>query len=112
MDAITKALEVTPPGQSRLEMEERVHTIYTALSTIEHSIYKFENAIEECCILEDEAHEVEEEETSQDQPDPEDEIADVEMVNQEERGDPESSGPQVDAEDHPPQASERGCYVP
>ena len=77
LDAVTKALEVTPPGQSRLEMEERVHTIHTALSTVEHSISKFENAIEECRILEDEAHQVEEEETSQDQPDPEGEIADV-----------------------------------
>ena len=93
MDAITKALEVTPPGQSHLEMEERVHTIHTALSTMEHSISKFENAIEECHILEDEAHQVEEEETSQDQPDPEGKIADVEMVDQEEHGDPESSGP-------------------
>ena len=91
-----------------------MHTICTALSTMEHSISKFENAIEECHILEDEAHLVEEEETSQDQPDPEGEIADVEMVNQEERGDPESSGPQVEAdtEDHPPQASEGDVMSP
>ena len=114
LDAITKALEVTSPGQSCLEMEERVHTVRTALSTMEHSISKFENAIEECHILEDEAHQVEEEETSQDQPDPEGEIADVEMVDQEERGDPESSVPQVEAdtEDHPPQASEGDVMSP
>ena len=114
LDAVTKALEVTPPGQSCLKMEERVHTIHTALSTVEHSISKFENAIEECHILEDKARQVEEEETSQDQPDPEGEIADVEMVDQEERGDPESSGPQVEAdtEDHPPQTSEGDVMSP
>ena len=114
LDAVAKALEVTPPGQSHLKMEERVHTIRTALLTVEHSISKFENAIEECHILEDEAHLVEEEETSLDQPDPEGEIADVEMVNQEEQGDPESSGPQVEAdtEDHPPQASEGNVMSP
>ena len=108
LDAIAKALEVTPPGQRCLEMEERMHTICTALSTVEHCISKFENAIEECRILEDEAHPVEEEDTSQDQPDPKGEIADVEMVDQEEHGDPESSGSQVEADtkDHPPQASE------
>ena len=91
-----------------------MHTIRTALSTVEHSISKFENAIEECRILEDEAHPVEEEETSQDQRDPEGEIADVEMVDQEEHGDPESSGPQVEAdtEDHPPQASEGDVMSP
>ena len=71
VDAVAKALEVTPPGQSHLKMEEWVHTIRTALLTVEHSISKFENAIDECRILEDEAHPVEEEETSQDQPDPE-----------------------------------------
>ena len=114
LDAVTKALEVTPPGQSCLEMEERVHTIHTALSTVENSIAKFENAIEECCILEDEARQVEEEEASQDQPGPEGEIADVEMVDKEELGDPESSGLQVgaDTEDHPLQASEGDVMSP
>ena len=91
-----------------------MHTIHTALSTMEHSISKFENTLEECHILEDEAHQVEEEETSQDQPDPEGEIADVKMVDQEEHGDPESSGPQVEADtkDHPPQASEGDVMSP
>ena len=95
-------------------MEERVHTIHTALSAVEHSISKFENTIEECCILEDEARQVEEEETSQDQPDPKGEIADVKMVDQEEHGDPELSGPQVEAdtEDHFPQVSEGDVMSP
>ena len=114
LDAINKALEVTPPDQSRLEMEERVHTIHTALSTMETSIAKFKNSIEEYHILEDEAHQVEEEEASPDQPGTKDEIANVEMVDQEELGDPESSSPQVEAdtEDHPPQASEGDIMSP
>ena len=55
-------------------------------------------------MLEDEAHQMEEEEASQDQPGPEEEAADVEMVDQEELGDPGPSGPQVEAdtEDNPP----------
>ena len=114
LDAVNKALEVTPAGQSRLEMEERVHTIHTALSAVENSVAKFENSIEECRMLEDEARQMEEEESSLDQPGPEGEIADVEMIDQEELGDLESSGPQVKAhtEDHPPQASDGDVISP
>ena len=56
----------------------------------------------------------EEEEASLDQPGPEGEIADVEMIDQEELGDPVSSGPQVEADtkDHPPQASEGDVMSP
>ena len=95
-------------------MEERVHTIHTALLTVENSITKFENAIEECRILEDEARQVEEKEASQDQPGPKGEITDVKMVEQEELGDQKSSGPQVEAdiEDHPLQASEGDVMSP
>ena len=91
-----------------------MHTIHTALSTMENSISKFENAIEECRILEDEARQVEEEEASQDQPGPEGEIANVEMVDQQEHGNPESSCPQVETntEDHPLQASEGDVMSP
>ena len=55
LDAINKALEVTPASQSHLEMEVRVHTIHTALSAMENSIAKFKNSIEECQMLEDES---------------------------------------------------------
>ena len=108
LDAVNKALEVTPAGQSHLEMEERVHAIHTSLTAMENSIMKFKNSIEECQMLEDEAHQMEEEEASQDQPGPKEEITDIEMINQEELGDPESSDPQVEAdtEDNPPQASD------
>ena len=89
-------------------MEERVHAIHTTLTAVENSIAKFENSIEECQMLKDEAHQMEEEEESQDQPGPEGEIANIEMIDQEELGDPESSSPQMEAdtEDNPPLASD------
>ena len=51
---------------------------------------------------------MEEEEASQDQPGPGEETADVEMVDQEELGDPESPGPQMEAdiEDNPQPAQD------
>ena len=58
-------------------------------------------------MLEEEAHQIEEEEARQDQSGPGEEAADIEMVDQEEVGDPESSGPHMEAntEDNPPLAS-------
>ena len=95
-------------------MEERLHAIHTSLSAIENSVVKFENLIEECQMLEDEAHQIEEEEASQDQPGPKEEAADVKMVDQEELGDPEPSGPQVEpnTEDNPPPASDGNVISP
>ena len=113
LDAVNKALEVTPVAQSHLEMEERVHAIHTSLTAMENSIAKFENSIEECRMLEDEACQMEEE-ASQDQPGPKGEIADVEMIDQEELGDSEPSGPQVEADtkDNPPQATDGDVMSP
>ena len=50
---------------------------------------------------------MEEKEASQDQSSPREEAANVEMVNQEELGDPEFSGPHMEADtkDNPPPAS-------
>ena len=107
LDAISKTLEVAPAGQTHIEMEQRLAAIQTSLTAIEHSIAKFENLIEECQMLEEEAHQMEEEEASQDQSGPGEEAADVEMVDQEELGDPEPSGPhtEADTEDSSPPAS-------
>ena len=107
LDAISKTLEVAPAGQTRIEMEQRLAAIQTSLTAIEHSIAKFENLIEDCQMLEEEARQIEEEEASQDQSSPGEEATNVEMVNQEELGDPESSGPHMEAntEDNPPPAS-------
>ena len=58
-------------------------------------------------MVEEEVHRIEEEEARQDQSSLGEEAADIEMVNQEEHGDPESSGPhmEADTEDNPPSAS-------
>ena len=58
-------------------------------------------------MVEEEVHRIEEEEARQDQSGFGEEAADVEMVDQEECGDPESSGPHMEAntEDNPPSAS-------
>ena len=58
-------------------------------------------------MVEEEVRRIEEEEAHQDQSSPGEEAANIEMVNQEERGDPESSGPHMEAntEDNPPSAS-------
>ena len=91
-----------------------MHAIHTSLTAVENSVAKFENSVEECQMLEDEAQQMEEEEASRDQPDPEGEIADVEMIDQEELGDPEPSGhyTEADTEDNPPQASDGDVMSP
>ena len=63
--------------------------------------------MEDCQMLEEEAHWIEEEEARQDQSGPGEEATNIEMVDQEELGDPESSGPHIEAdtEDNPPLAS-------
>ena len=98
-DAVSKTLEVTTDGRACKEMEQRLATIQTSLNAVENSISKFENLIEDCRMVEEEAH--------QDQSSSGEEAADVKMVDQEERGNPESSGPHMEAntEDNPPSAS-------
>ena len=56
-------------------------------------------------MVEEELHQIEEDEACQEEE--EDETADVEMVDEEKRGDPESSGPRMEAntEDIPPLVS-------
>ena len=58
-------------------------------------------------MVEEEVRQIEEEEARQDQSGPGEEAADIEMVDQEELGDPESSGlhMKADTEDNPPLAS-------
>ena len=84
-------------------MEQRLSAIHTSLTAVENSVTKLKNLIEECRMLEDEARPMEEEEASQDQSGPGEEATDIEMVDQEELGDPESSSPQMEAntEDNP-----------
>ena len=86
--------------ESGKELELRISSLQTALSMIERSITWYENIIEDCRMQEEEAHQ--EEETPQQWE--EEEAIDTEMLEAEERGDAEPSGPQeaADTQDMPP----------
>ena len=105
-DAVSKTMEVITNGWSCREMEQRLAALQTSLNTVETSITKFENLIEDCRMVEEELHQIEEDEALQEEEE-EDETADVEMVDEEEHGNPESSGPRMEAdtEDIPPLVS-------
>ena len=102
-DAVSKTMEVTTDGRARKEMEQRLAAIQISLNAVENSITKFENLIEDCRMVEEELRQIEEDEASQE----EEETADVEMVDEEECGNPESSGPCMEANtnDIPPLVS-------
>ena len=89
-------MEVTTNAPSSREMEHRLNTLQTSLSLLERSITKFEDLIEDCWMLEEEVHHIEEDEAHLEEEihqEEEEEIANFEMAKEEERGDPESSGP-------------------
>ena len=96
-------MEVTSDGRSRKKMEQRLAALQTSLNTVKNSITNFENLIEDCRMVEEELHQIEEDKARQE----EEETADIEMVNEEECGNPESSGPRMEAntEDIPPLVS-------
>ena len=96
-------MEITIDGHACKEMEQRLAALQTSLNAAENSITKFENFIEDCRIVEEELHRIEEDEAHQEEEDEahqeeEKETADVKMVNEEERGNPESSGPCMEAD--------------
>ena len=100
-DAVSKAMEVLTDALSRREMEQRLNTLQTSLNAVERSITKFENLIEDCWILEEEVRRIEEDEARLEEEihqEEEEKIADVKVVEEEERSDPESSGPSGEAE--------------
>ena len=98
-DAVSKTMEVLTDAPSRREMEHRLNTLQTSLNAVERSITKFKNLIKDCRMLEEEVRHVEEDEVCLEEEihQEEEEIADVEMAKEEERGDPESSGPHGEA---------------
>ena len=110
-DAVSKTMEVTTDGQACKEMEQRLAAIQTSLNPVENSITKFENLIEDCRMVEEELCQIEEDEARQEE---EEETADVEMVNEEERSNPESSGPHMEADtkDIPPLVSSGDTISP
>ena len=76
-------------------MEQRLAALQTSLNVVENSITKFENLIEDCQMVEEELRWIEEDEACQEEE--EEETTDVEMVDEEECGNPESSGPHMEA---------------
>ena len=94
-------MEVITDGQSRREMEQRLAALQTSLNVVETAITKFENLIKDWQMVEEELHRIEEDEACQEE---EEETANVEVVDEEERSNPESSGPHMEAnsEDIPP----------
>ena len=52
-DAVSKTMEVLTDAPSCREMEQRLNTLQTSLNMVERSIMKFENLIEDCCMLEE-----------------------------------------------------------
>ena len=91
---MSQAIELITDAPSSREMEHRLNTLQTSLDVVERSIMRFENLIEDCQMQEEEAHL--EEEIHQEQK--EEEVTDVEIVDEEERCDPEPSGPRGEAD--------------
>ena len=110
-------MEVITDAPSRREMEHRLNTLQTSLNAVERSISKFENLIEDCRMLEEEVCRIEEDEAHLEEEicqEEEEEIADIDMAEEEERRDPESSGPcgEADTEGPPPLVSAEDAVSP
>ena len=114
---MSKTMEVITDTPSRREMEHRLNTLQTSLNAVETSITKFKNLIQECRMLEEEVRCIEEDEACLEEEihqEEEEEIADIEMVGEEEHGDPEPSGPhgEADTEGLPPLVSAGDAVSP
>ena len=109
-DVVSQAMEVVTDVLSSREMEHRLSTLQTSLDAVERSIMRYENLIEDCWMQEEEAR-LEEEISHEPE---EEEVTNAEMVDEEERGDPEPSGPcgEADTEGPPPLAPTEGAVTP
>ena len=109
-DVVSQTMDMVTDVPSSQEMEHRLSTLQTSLDVVERSIMRYENLIEDCQMQEEEAHL--EEEISHEQE--EEEVTDAEMVDEEECGDPEPSGPhgEADTEGPPPLASAEDAVTP
>ena len=98
--ATSEALQVAANDESGKEVEHRISSLQTTLTSIECHIVQYENIIKDCRMQEEEAHQ--EEETSHQRE--EEEAIDTEMLEVEEHDDAEPSSPQgaADTEDMPP----------
>ena len=77
-DATSQTMEVITDAPSSREMEHRLSTLQTSLDTVERSIMRYENLIEDCRMQEEEA--CLEEEIPREQE--EEEVTDAEMVDE------------------------------
>ena len=110
-------MEVITDAPSSREMEHRLNTLQTSLSVVEMSITKFENLIKDCQMLKEEVRRMEEDEAHLEEEirqEEEEEVTDIEMAEEEERGDPKSSGPhgEADTKGPPPLASAEDAVSP
>ena len=99
-DAMSEAMQVITNAVSGRELEHRLNSLQTSLTTIEQAITRYENILEDCRMQEEEAHQEEEIFHKQE----EEEDTDTEMVEEGECSDVEPSGPQgvAGTEDIPP----------
>ena len=99
-DATSEVMQMVTDSASGRELEHRLNSLQTSLTTIEWAITKYENILEDCKMQEEEARQ--EEVIFQEQEEEGD--TDAEMVEEGEHGDGEPSGPQGAAgtEDAPP----------
>ena len=116
-DSVSGAMEVTTDALSSQELEHRLNTLQTSLDKVERSITKFENLIEDCWMPEEEARHMEEDEACMQEEirqEQEEEVTNAEMADEEERGDPEPSGPHGEAgtEGPPPLVSAGDAVSP
>ena len=97
---MSEAMQMVTDAASGRELEHRLNSLQTSLTTIEWAIMRYEDILEDCRMQEEEAHQEEEIFPEQE----EEEDTDAEMVEEEERGDAEPPGPQGAAgtEDIPP----------
>ena len=97
---MSEAMQVVNDAASGRELEHRLNSLQTSLTTIEWAITRYEDILKDCRMQEEEA--CQEEEISS-EPEEEDD-ADAEMAEEGERSDVEPSGPQgvASTEDIPP----------
>ena len=100
-DATSEAMQMVTDRASGMELEHRLNSLQTSLTTIKRAITKYENILKDCRMQEEEAHQ--EEVISQEQEEEEGDT-DTEMVEEGEHSDGEPSGPQgvAGTEDIPP----------
>ena len=100
-DATSEAMQMVTDRASGREMEHRLNSLQTSLTTIEWAIAKYENVLEDCRMQEEEARQ---EEVISQEPEEEEGDTDTEMAEEGECGDGEPSGPQgvAGTEDIPP----------